>query len=398
VDDVGNQPLVLCKKQWITAKEDTRLFIGLSLLMLAFVIVALISIFPAVNWADLPWGKLPDKLSRGFAASPEQIVILIFIPAYLTFINRAKKYERLILSPEGIRYISPMPEFFKRWLPDWSLAWSEIKAIELRPSKLAGGSATMATLALAHGTGERTICPLLWADPQTYIAPRKMVFTLSLSFSRPPVVSAEKDIPASEVMRYLRQYRPDIPVASKLNDSSQRPIDLEKDPHGKVGILLIFLLIAYAIIDLFIGPESYIDQPPHLFYFASGLLAALLAGIWLSRSKLHLAEKIGLALLIGMVTSVTMLPGTLRINALLNNAEVHEYRVIRSGNGILLQPLDEGIPHIVYFADNDYWARYGKDDTYPVKIRKGILGGYQFDVASITDEIHRFHAGKPAGN
>jgi hypothetical protein len=105
-------------------------------------------------------------------------------------------------------------------------------------------------------------------------------------------------------------------------------------------------------------------------------------------------EKTGLAMLIGMLVAAAMVPGALRINALTDTqgASTYDYYVTQSANGVVLRPVVDGMPVIDYFAKKKFWAGFGKNDTYSVQIRKGVLGFYQFNSSIIVDDIRKHEA------
>lgn len=148
----------------------------------------------------------------------------------------------------------------------------------------------------------------------------------------------------------------------------------------------------YALLDLTLGPESYIDDPSSLLYIyiSAGIFGRILSGAWLYKSTLAIAEKIGLAMLIGVLVAFAMVPGALRINALTdsNSANTYDYFVTQDKEGIILHPVMEGMPSTDYFATNNFWGKFSKDDTYPVVIRRGSLGFYQFNSSVIVNDIH----------
>lgn len=381
---------MLAKKQWMNAKQDFLLFIFFIVLTL----VLLISIplgHSEPQDALLALRALSSSLLANWDNQVRLIVFFMIFPGFFAFGLRANKLERLILSPEGIRYVSSLPSFLKRFMPDWSLQWSKVTSFELKPLKLGGSSPNLAVLHIKHGGGEQKIHPFHWADPITF-TPRRTGPLFSLN----PFVRNEKPsqehVMESDVVRYIRRQVPETPLQSSLGDPALTPTDLEKDFHGKVSVVLIFLMMGYTGADILMGPQAYIELPPFVFYLAAEIAGAALAGVGLAHSKLALSEKYGLALLMGVVVSVAMLPGALRINALFNDAETQPYQVVKNGNGIVLRPLTKGWPSIDYFADDSYWNQFDKDEIYPVKVRKGILGFYQFDAASITEDMDRFHA------
>ena len=196
---------------------------------------------------------------------------------------------------------------------------------------------------------------------------------------------------ASEVLQYISRNVPHVTIDSTLN-KAEDSTSLEKNPHGRIAIGIVSLLMFYALFDLTLGPESYIDDPLSLLhiYISAGIIGAILSGAWLYKSTLASAEKIGLAMLIGVLVAVAMLPGALRINAFTdsNSSNTYDYFIMQDKDGVVLRPVVEGMPTIDYFAKNKFWGKFGKDDTYPVLIHKGSLGFYQFNSSAIVDDIH----------
>ena len=239
-------------------------------------------------------------------------------------------------------------------------------------------------------SAKQKIFPTHWVHPERHGL--KNIFKPNWAFLSRKNSDAElaQLIAKSEVGRYLAEKLPHIsiglPVTVKVTMYS-----LERNKHGRIATGIIFLLLVYTIVDLMAGPESYIDHPPLLTYLqvAAGVVAIVLSGLWLSKSALLSAEKIGLAVMIGVLAAIAMWPGALRINALFDNKGLVEYdcQVIQGAGSVILQPFNKEIPAIDYFATNKYWEKFGKDDLYPVKIRKGVLGFYQFNSAEIVKRI-----------
>ncbi|HLY95963.1 MAG: hypothetical protein ACM3W8_05950 [Sideroxydans sp.] len=332
-----------------------------------------------IQWSQLNWSKMLSSLAMiGFA----------FVQ--IIYLNWARKNERLTLSPDGIRYTSPLPASLKRLQPDWFLPWAGISSIQLDALNDRLINATLVRMTLASSTGQRRISPAVWVDPATYSRPAsRLSFTLTpMALQRDEII---REVAASEVMRYISGNAPHIAIASNL-DRAERHTSLERNPHGRVAIGIVFLLMLYTFLDFIAGPESYIDPPSSLLhiYIPAGVTGAILAWVWLRRSSLATAEKLGLAMLIGVLVGTAMLPGALRINALTDSSgsRTCDYFVTPGADGVVLRPVSDGLPSIDYFARHPYWDKYSSGELYPVQIHKGILGFYQFNSSVIVDDIH----------
>ncbi len=340
--------------------------------------------------ATVDWHDAVSAIRQGGAPLVQLGIVLVLI----LLMGRAKRLERLILSPDGIRYVSPLPHFFKRFLPDWSLAWSQVQAVELGfPAGVRPQRRTSPNVVLMSFVGpkeRRRIAPMLWVDPENYTAPKILREAFRIRLRAEPGVDIMKVISECEVLRYLAAKQPRIKANWKATPI-ETMTSLEKNPHARIAMAILALLLLYTFIDLGMGPESYIDDPRQLagLYVVTGITAAVLSCIGLSRSTLKSGEIYGLAVLLGAVAGFAMIPGALRINQYVgdNPLVTYDCRVIRDKDAIILQPLAPGIPPIRYFADNEYWVKFKKDDVYPVRIRKGILGFYQFDSSTIAERI-----------
>ncbi len=391
--------LVLADKRWLRMRTSPWLLVVLFLVVLAVLLAYLvILIFP-----EAPWDELPARLKQFLAhidwahidwtKTLTNLAMLGIVIGQAIYLRWAAQRERLTLSPDGLRYTSPLPDSLKRLRPDWFLPWDEIHKVELSAPQNHLISANLVSMTLYASSGKRRIFPAVWVDPATYQRPATR-FSFRLTPMAQPHDEIIKEVQASEVMRYLSVYAPRLPIDSK---PCQTPTaaSLEKNPHGRGAIAIVFGLTLYAFLDGMAGPESYIDAPLSLLhiYVSAGVVGAILAGAWLRRSLLPVAEKIGLAMLIGALVGVAMVPGALRINALTDSGESEHYDfyvVTFSADEVVLRPLKDGLPDIDYFARHPYWDRYRNGALYPVQVHKGILGFYQFNSSVIIDDMHNY--------
>ena len=386
--------LVLADKRWLSARHmSPALFIffilGVPIVVLTGVLVflapdaALESALVRLShfdWSKVNWGKGVGALAMLGAALCQ-----------LIYFRWSEKRERLTLSSEGIRYTTPLPDSLKHLHPDWFLSWHEISRVELSAPKGHLANANVVSMTFYASSGKRRICPVMWVDPLTYLRPAsRFSFRLSAlpTYSRDEIVS---EVMASAVLRYVTEHQPQIAIESRL-EKMVSATSLEKDRHGRIAIAIIFGLMLYAFMDTLAGPESYIDAPSSLLhiYIVTGVLGALLSWAWLRRSLLPVAERAGLAFLVGLVVGVAMVPGALHINAYTDSATSshHDYLVTFDAEGVVLRPVNDSLPSIDYFARHHYWDKYAKGDVYPVQVHRGIFGFYQFNSSVIIDDIH----------
>lgn len=398
--EIDKPTSALCDKRWLPQASTPLLYGGalfaVTILPVAIaIILARTMVFPDATWLELLirlWEKLGAMdWSRVMVNVLGSLALVVFFIAQFIYIGKARKLERLVLTPEGIRYISPLPPFLKRFNPDWSLAWQQIRTAELCTPNGRLINADFVLLTLTTATEKHKICPARWVDPASHSRP-PLRFKLSLSMQTATPEDIEKTVLSTEVIRYISVHAPHIRVDSDLNKPAAFT-SLEKNPHGQIAIGIIIALMLYAFIDAIAGPDSYVDEPMSFahIYIMSGIGAAVVSGLWLYKSTLAQAEKAGLAILIGAVFAGAMIPGALRINALTDTTDsaAYDYQVTQNYDGVVLRPVIQSMPSIEYFARNEFWDDFGSHDTYPVQLHKGILGFYQFNSAIIIEDIHR---------
>jgi len=386
--------VVLADKRWRSAPSPWVLLVPLLVIPAVIFVYLFMVIFPDATWAEL-FAKISEKVVRfdwatvNWGKAIPNLIMLGLVVGQFIYLRWAKQRERLTLSPDGIRYTSALPDSLKRFYPGWSVSWSEIGKAELIAPQAHLVDASLVGMTLHTPSGKRHIRPAVWIDPQTYARPAR--FSLKLKPMAPSRDEIGREVMASEVVRYMAEHAPHLVIDAKL-DKTTNAHSLEKDPHGRIAIGIVVLLMLYAFIDAIVGPDSYIDPPASLLhiYIAAGVVGAILAWFWLRRSALMVMEKIGLAVLIGALVGVAMLPGALRINALTDASGVGSYRylVTYSADGVVLRPVNDGLPNIDYFARHRYWDKYAKGEIYPVQVHKGILGFYQFNSSVIIDDIN----------
>ncbi|MDO8988168.1 MAG: hypothetical protein Q7U91_00880 [Sideroxyarcus sp.] len=384
--------IVLCDRRWLNLRKTVLLPAALVLAaMIAAMVFALTVILPDGLWDKLP-ALIVEKLSKlnwgdALLGHLDGLFLFCIILGQILYLKQAQQFERLTLSPDGIRYTSPLPRILKRLKPDWSLAWNEVCKAELGSLNARLNNPEFVLLTLYSAAGKQRIFPVHWVNAGNYSRP---AFRFRFALASPARDEIFKSAMASEVVRYISNRLPQLSI-EQATGAAEVLTSLEKHPHGRMALGIVALLILYAIADFVAIPYSYVDEPSallHLF-IPAGIVGAILARIWLHKSTLPAAENNGLALLIGMLVAVAMVPGALRINALTDSdgGTTYDYYVTQSRDGVVLRPVIEGMPVIDYFAKKKFWNEFGKDDTYPVRLQKGVLEFYQFDSSIIVDDI-----------
>jgi hypothetical protein len=273
--------------------------------------------------------------------------IYVMLAMYLWHWRQADKRERLILDGDAIRYHSPYPASLARLKPDWSLRWAEICSIRLEAPRF-GAAPAIVKLVLDTPAGKKSVMPLQWSDADAPPPPRP-----KLTFVRTTLLSVD-DAP---LMRYLAAAG--IPVER----AGPAGFALEKNQRTKVATVVLFALIAYAMVDFMVLEETYAGRAFSEFYVIAGVLTALTCAAWLRRGMVPLTESIMIGILLGGACGAALYPGLLRLNQVTDTAGLQtvEYQSTSAGT---FAPLREG-GHVLEFDDNaDYWAQFPAGATY----------------------------------
>ena len=391
--------VTLVNRMHHVSREQRTLIVLIAMITVVVIAVLFITMFDLpLDPAALDWQVVRDKLRRKLSEAPlHTLVFLLPIPlSIIQFVVMGfNKRARLVLSETGIGYRSGWPGFLQRFRPDWRLAWQALEAVE-PAQRNAFGTVQPGAFDLVAGDQTRRVFPHLWFDPDE--PPRE-------GWRERLVVNAALDslkllavLERSIVIQYLRDAGFEVklePVVKK----AQTLFVLESSPHTIAALVLLAVLVAYAFIDGIALPETYVDVSGPLFtgFVALGVVAGLAVLGWLLAARIPAPESAVIALLTGVVVGVAAYPAALRLNMLTDSEGLQAYPYhVRHGVGpeVRLEPLDPALPVIDYFRWGPYWARFGQEDRYPVMLRSGGLGFYQFHQASIIDDIRRFEEGE----
>lgn len=380
------------RQRMYVQSRTRRWALWVSLVLTTLVVVAAMALilYQFIQAAPDP-AAVVDKVLDRLASSPMDTLINLLVPIafglHILYMRRAQQHERLILTPAGIAYRSPMPAGLQTLRPSWSLAWGQIRSATLK-SMLPGGGPQTVVLELDGGTRKVKIFPYQWVDPEhdQPISPWKEMFTLRRAASE----EAGAAIHESATLRYLAAAAPHLapPPSAKLASAA---FALEKNPRALTVVIAFFALVLYAFADAIIGQETYAGRAPFNAFAAAGGLAALVAALWLWRGKVPLAESLFVALLFGGALGAAGYPGALRVNALTDadGLRKYEYQLTREHD---LEPLTPGLPTLAFPRYYDYWEQFKSGSRHAFELRKGGLGFYQLNMQPVNEALREFHS------
>lgn len=122
-----------------------------------------VSLLVATLTAALSWRTLVELRDP-----TRRLLTLVGLAAWLlcsTSRRYLARHARLLLTPRGIAYRSPLPSFLQWLHPSWSLQWSDLVALTLQPSRSTRYPGRVA-LVFDTGTQRRVINPLRWVEPR----------------------------------------------------------------------------------------------------------------------------------------------------------------------------------------------------------------------------------------
>lgn len=368
---------------------------GLILAPLVLVAAVLFLLFLKTG-ARLDPAVVLEALRARIAADPVDAALnafmLVFAALYLAYLALAQRHERLILTPIGIEYRSPLPEALRFLRPGWSLQWSQIRAAALLATAMARG-AQGAVLKLDGGSRKVRLFPLQWVDPQTYRPGSLWVELRKLQVMHAPF-AIEQALDDSPMLRYIAAAAPQLRIERNLKTGADG-FALEKNRAALAVVVGFFVLLFYALVDTFVlNPETYAVTPPLTPFVAAGGLAALAAGLWMRRGGVPTAESIAVAVLFGATVGAAAYPGALRLNALTDSdgLRTYEYQLTAQRH---LEPLRAGPPALVFAGHDEYWAQFEPGSVHQFELRRGGLGFYQLNMRPLERALREYYGRHP---
>jgi hypothetical protein len=311
--------------------------------------------------------------------------------AQFVYIKRARRLERVILTDSEIRYQSALPKALQFLMPEWSAKWNEITRAHFRKKKGAYGPGSIElVLATYRGEGHK-LRPYLWVDPAGVQTQSPWQALRKVHSMKP--ADLRSAILDSPVVRFVGARLPRFETETSW-DKVAFPFALETSRRALAALALCAAFMIYGITDFVVNEEAYAYQPPLGFFALFGLLGAVIAGHWLRGGEVPFAERIGLAVVLGVTFGAALYPGLLRINQLTDRAGLrpHLYQLQRDGS---FEPLQAGPPGLSFPRYADYWSSFSAGSLHEFRLRKGGLGFYQIDMAPVNAAMRKFFRNQP---
>jgi hypothetical protein len=341
-------------------------------------------------------GELVAKAWASLRERPRELVTLVgglvLSPLPLLYLARARKLERLVITAEGLEYVSPLPRVLQFVNPSWTLRWTQVHRAALESSRVAPGP-QFVRLVFDLGLERRGVMPYSWVDPEAYRPPSAWnVRDARRRMQRDAVLAELRESPlVAAVARHVPRFSVDWDAVSPP------PFALEKNPWTLAAVVAFLALFVYAILDgLFLNPETYAEPPRYAAYAAAGAAAAFALFGLLRRAGAPAGESVALALLTGAALGAALYPGLLRLNQLTDpqGLQVHAYEHRGGGHFV---PRTSGPPPLDLSRYREYWVALRAGAGYEFELRRGGLGFYQLNLAPLYAAMHEHYRGRAPG-
>jgi hypothetical protein len=389
-----NQPLVLQNQTFIVARNSGFMLTGaMALLFILLALSILLILDKPLDAETLSrlMAALQQQLLKAFHEAPVEssinALVFLSLPVFLLYMHLAGRNERLILTPTGIRYVSPFSGSFEFLRPGWFLRWSQVTHGRLDRSRF-GLDAGLSTLTLTTTTGVRRLRPYFWVNPQTWKPVMKRRFGIPV---KPDAAERLESIVNGELVTYIRDHVPGMDMNIGDGAAGKQPFRLEDNPWTGGMTVLLLVLLGYALVDSFIvKTEVFAGRPPLGVYVAGGLLAAVAAAALLFRERLPVYVCILLSAMIGTAFAAASHPALLRINQWTDETGLDDYVYVRQPDGVY-RPENPALPSLSMDYPADYWAQFRPGSKYAFALRKGGLGFWQLSEVPLRDAYLEYY-------
>lgn len=191
---------------------------------------------------------------------------------------------------------------------------------------------------------------------------------------------------------------PDI----ELSEEEIADFALEKNPRTKLAMVVLFALMAFAILDTFvISKYELIDHQIGRILLNPVALVALIAGYavglyalyrYFIQGKVPSRESWVLSGFLMVICVLSLGPLAKRADQFLATtpSQDYDYRIIE---GHRLAPVDSslGLPDLRFPRSREYWAQFAKDAEYKIPFLHGPLGLWQLDHSKFDKPIIDFY-------
>lgn len=380
----------------VTAEFKARLYIyfsGASLLILALLVIFPVVMF-GLSLQQIPiikWSAHAAKFWLSFIEDPQFYVIVGAVVAFTVWIKLRHKYEKLVFTREGIRYVSPYGgpwSFLQALQPGWMLPWSDVDKVVVQTLS-AGLGKHIYRLVIAPGTSAKQVdYPLSWQRLPWPPGPPPRI-------GRPKPDEMARLILQSPLVLAFKQHGVAIEEQKGALRGKARGYDIAQNRGLMTAVVLAFILGFYFVGDTFIAADyAYLSAPP-LWPFVPTAALGLWCG-WRLGKTAPMVERSVVALLLGAALAAALYPGMLRLNAFTATGghDIYAYTQISAGN---FSPPDAALPPIHLDSNGDYWGQFKNGSTHRFRVVHGALGFYQLDTGRVMDEVRGWWISKRPG-
>jgi uncharacterized protein YbjQ (UPF0145 family) len=171
--------------------------------------------------------------------------------------------------------------------------------------------------------------------------------------------------------------------------------DLMKNPGTRLALALAGAGLAYLCVEYFgLQDYDYAGAAPTGWLAALAAVAALALGRFCRRHRVPWAETLGVAGLVGALAFGAVHYLALRLNDLTDPAPAAATVYIVQEDGHL-RPRQPGPPALHLPGFPGYWAAQGVGSEYPVVVRRGWPGFWQYDRAAILERVRAYYEAHP---
>jgi hypothetical protein len=381
---------------FIAAPQAQRRVTIWALVLLIVVVVAtgllLNQVFPL---EQIDWEKVSRHAGKSLTQSLWDLALFVTVVvaslAQIVYLKRARQLERIILTEGDLRYQSALPKALQFLMPEWSAKWNEITRAYFRKKKGAYGPGAIELVLVTFRGDERKLRPYLWVDAEGIKPQSPWAALRRIQSMKPPELRGA--ILNSPVVQFARSRVPQLDTEASW-EKVAFPFALETNRRALVALGLWAVLMIYGLADFVVNEETYAAQPPYAFFAICGLLAAVIAGLWLRGGDVPFADRMALAIVLGATFGAALYPGLLRINQLTDRVGLHTYLYQLQNDGTL-EPLQDGPPVLVFPRYADYWSSFSAGSLHEFRLRKGGLDFYQVDMAPVNDAMRGYFRNQP---
>lgn len=373
--------LVLKRKQFSASRRERRITTAL---LVVFAVAFGVVFYPLFEGVE--WSKAPGKLVPAAGLLIEVLGALLIGFGLIWYTGRAKKLERLTLDERGMRYQSPLPDWLASMQPSWSHSWAQITAARIVMPRLAFHP-NMVALVIEAGA-ERRKLPAMWVAAEREDDSEASGVAL-FSSHQAAAQQITRDVDQSALVQHMRR----MGVKVERHEAPRAGFALERNRASLGALMLIFALIAYAIVDFMVNTETYAVKPPAVLYVLAGALVMLACAITLALKEVPSAEAWGVSVVLGAAFAAALYPGLLRVNQV-SDQEGLKPQQYRLDDYVLFKALDPRLPDLVFIDDHEYWQQFPRGSQHEFLLRKGALGFHQVDMGPVHARMRKFYLGE----